>query len=194
MEYSGNYGLTWNSLTDGSTDCLPVIERNDCIKYSLHSELLSRQAGYQRLVTIPLNIIGSSRTVRFRWTGANQQSIEDELDWSIQWLYIGADCADGCNGRGRCLKGSCQCDSDWSGERCEIPSFKLSSSIREPFIDKWADKVWSTVRGASVSSFCGTIESGSSLHFHGVLNNLTNTSINYKSNNVILIIELRSIC
>ena len=176
MEYSGNYGLTWTSLTEGSTDCLPVIDRTDCIKYSLHSELLSRQAGYQRLVTIPLHLIGS-RLVRFRWTGGDKQSTDDELDWSIQWLYIGADCADGCNGRGRCSKGSCQCEPDWSGERCEISSFKFSSSIREPFTDKWADSVWSTVRGASVSSFCGSLESGTSLHFHGVNFN-TKFSIN----------------
>ena len=35
LEYSG---LTWTSLTEGSIDCLPAIDRTDCIKYSLYSE------------------------------------------------------------------------------------------------------------------------------------------------------------
>ena len=167
MEYSGNYGLTWKRLT-GNDDCLPVLDRVDCIKYSLHSELLSRQSGYRRLVTVPLHFTSqSNRLVRFRWTDGSSSG-GDDLNWSIHWLYIGTECADGCNNRGRCSKGSCQCQPNWSGERCEVPTLKLLSTTREPFDNNFQDQYWSVIGGATVSSFCGSLESGTSLHFHRV--------------------------
>lgn len=117
-----------------------------------------------------------------RWTGNDRP----DYDWSLIYVYVGSKCGD-CNGRGRCWRGTCTCELDWKGLKCLVvllnrnKSFTLKgvncehhfggllSSVRETFDNKWSEEVWSKVNGGSVSSICGTLDSGSSLHFHEVI-------------------------
>jgi len=54
------------------------------------------------------------------------------------------------------------------GERCELPIERLLSSVRETFSNQLNPNVWSQVMGGSVSSLCGILNSGRSLHFYDV--------------------------
>lgn len=56
-----------------------------------------------------------------------------------------------------------------AGERCDNSIQPLLSSIRESFPASGADRtVWKRIQGGSVSAICGTVDSGTGLHFHEV--------------------------
>ena len=45
--------------------------------------------------------------------------------------YTIENCTDGCSSKGICKDGFCQCDKNWRGKACDLPSCPLNCNIAE---------------------------------------------------------------
>ncbi|XP_033646479.1 reelin-like isoform X1 [Asterias rubens] len=166
LEYSRDYGTTWDLL------------KPDCFNVHWSSSLCSGQAsepsvyyiGEQKpweRVTILINGLHICGTVRFRWY---QGFYRRELmhPWALDNIYIGPLCPQLCNGHGACIDGNqCVCDEGYSGRSCHLGK-QNPRYLKETFEDSEVDSMkflqWS---GGEVTDKCGTLITGTSLHFAG---------------------------
>ncbi|XP_033643082.1 reelin-like [Asterias rubens] len=168
LEYSRDYGTTWDLL------------KPDCFNVHWSSSLCSGQAsepsvyyiGEQKpweRVTILINGLHICGTVRFRWYQGFYRSRRELMHpWALDNIYIGPLCPQLCNGHGACIDGNqCVCDEGYSGRSCHLGK-QNPRYLKETFEDSEVDSMkflqWS---GGEVTDKCGTLITGTSLHFAG---------------------------
>ena len=60
------------------------------------------------------------RAIRFRWSQGYLNQEQRAPHWAVSNIFLGPQCPDLCNGRGKCLAtGLCLCDQNYQGDSCQ---------------------------------------------------------------------------
>jgi len=62
----------------------------------------------------------------------------------------------------------CRCDNGWTGVTCSYPSVALPVRLMESFSRLPDDISWSHISGGMITTRCGIIAVGTSMHMKGV--------------------------
>ncbi|TRY95474.1 hypothetical protein DNTS_000445 [Danionella cerebrum] len=160
LEFSLDLGLSWEPLL---RDCLPGTA--DCSTHTLQKLLVSDTYNKWGRVTLPIPHYARSSATRFRWI--QPAPFDKQQTWAIDNLYIGDECVEFCSGHGRCRRGTCVCDPEWTGPICQEPLVALPVQLKDSFSRAPALGHWLLLTGAKISTICGAVASGAALHFSG---------------------------
>ncbi|XP_038061332.1 reelin-like [Patiria miniata] len=167
LEYSRDHGSTWNLL---KPDCF-----NQNWSSSVCSGHVSEPSVYYigeiepwKRVTILINGLHICGIARFRWYQGFYRSHDQPRPWALDNVYIGPLCPELCGGHGACMDGNqCRCDRGYGGRNCyaiqQNPRY-LKEEFEDSKVDSMKFLQWS---GGEVTSKCGTLITGTSLHFVG---------------------------
>ncbi|KAM9481369.1 reelin [Clarias gariepinus] len=161
LDYSLDLGLTWEPLLK---NCLPL--STDCSPFILQKTLVSDTYNKWGRVTLPIPGYARSPATRFRWL--QQAPFDKQQTWALDNLYIGDGCPEMCSGHGHCKQNSCVCDPEWGGRYCNKALVTLLSKVKDSFNHAPSVNHWHLLTGGKLSTVCGTVASGSSLHFSGL--------------------------
>ncbi|XP_022095907.1 reelin-like [Acanthaster planci] len=167
LEFSRDHGSTWNLL------------KPDCFGQNWSSTVCSGHVSEPSVyyigelepwkrVTILINGLHICGTVRFRWYQGFYRSHDQPRPWALDNVYIGPLCPELCGGHGACVDGhQCRCDQGYGGRNCyalqQNPRY-LKEEFEAPKVDSMKFLQWS---GGEVTNKCGTLITGTSLHFVG---------------------------
>ncbi|XP_005995356.1 reelin isoform X2 [Latimeria chalumnae] len=160
LEYSVDLGLNWQPLL---RDCLPT--NVECNKYQVQRILMSDIFNKWNRFTLPLPPYTRSQATRFRWY--QPAPFDKQQTWAIDNIYIGDGCVDMCSGHGKCIQGNCICDNNWGGLYCDEPARSLPTQLKDNFNRAPSSQNWLMVNGGKLSTVCGAVASGMTLHFSG---------------------------
>lgn len=180
LEYSPNGGKTWHLLVP---NCAEVSSAR-CFDVTLHPTVYyGGTTSYWRRVLITLDSLHTCGSLRFRWYQGFVPDDDFGPEWAIDNVFIGMACMDHCLGHGHCSGTMmCTCDPGYQGDSCH-PANQLPEYLRDDFSrtdyvlthtgginvphDQPVDETkWWLSSGGRISDECGTLLSGSSLHFN----------------------------
>ncbi|KAG0709950.1 Reelin [Chionoecetes opilio] len=160
VEYSVDFGYSWRLVR---VLCLPG---NNSCSHVEDASVFYAPLTWSRHV-YPLDHIGPSKYVRFRWVQERSSDVSDWHKWSLRDLYIGPACVHHCLGRGSCLEGQCHCDPGYAGDHCQYLTISNVPFIRDQFSSEVFLPHFVQVQGGLLSSGCGSLEEPPTATFQG---------------------------
>ncbi len=61
-----------------------------------------------------------------------------------------------------------RCDKGWEGDSCSDPTYALPTHLMDDFTQGPQKGLWQYTTGAEVTTYCGVLAAGPSLHFKQV--------------------------
>lgn len=167
LEYSKNPGS--NMWEEVQKECLPSnsMDHPDCSPYQLHlsSQYSANDFNIWTLITIMLPEKTYSSSTQFRWIQISDNSSNRPISlpsWGLDNIYIGEACPEMCWGRGKCIKGKCVCDTEYSGMDCYpaktvFNGIALLTTFTDGFEEGIKSEIWCNISGGKLGTECGSL-------------------------------------
>ncbi|XP_078679043.1 reelin-like [Branchiostoma floridae x Branchiostoma belcheri] len=164
LEFSRDHGMTWHLLQ-------PHCFGHAMVDPACHHQLREATVYYSgatanwQQVVIPLSNLHLCGTARFRWYQGVFFARDRPPSWAVDDVYIGPGCPGMCNGHGTCVNGErCQCDHGYEEPNC-YAAVQNPTFLKESFEGDMDGSKFLQWSGGEITRKCGTLITGSSLHF-----------------------------